>query len=283
VDPQRPMSRLRVARLLAWLGLLALGAPARADHDRVPELCRSVTSDPSYKVRLSSAVVLGKLRDKRALGALRKALGDTHYAVRAMAAQSLGQIGDAQAIPWLEAATRDPHDFVRQRAVQALQILRKPGTAPPAENVSAVRRRGGERFYVGVGGMGDKSKRAGPDMLKRMREFVVRELQQTPDVSLEIDQRGKGKKVKGFTLEGAITEIKRAQSRDYVEISCEVSYVVGVYPSRAIIMMTSGGATIQTPRGSFRSAQEHRIRVDALENAVRGAHQNLVSFLKAQK
>jgi hypothetical protein len=48
-------------------------------------------------------------------------------------------------------------------------------------------------------------------------------------------------------------------------------------------MMTSGGATIQTPRSQFRPTQERSIQVDALENAVHGAHQNLMAFLQKQK
>jgi HEAT repeat protein len=285
----RPMRGARVAGLLALL-LIALTAPgAPADRDRVPELCASVTTDPSYKVRVSAALVLGKLRDKRGVAALRKALGDEHYAVRATAAQALGAIGDPQAVPALERAAEDPNDFVRTRAKQALQLLRShsqsgaPSAAPAEPKVAAATRTGRERFYVGVGGMGDKSRRAGPELTKRMREFVVRELQRTPDVTLELGGGMQKKKLKGFTLEGAITEMKRAQSREYVEISCEVSYVIGVYPTRSIVMMTSGGATIQTPRGQFRQTQERRLQVDALENAVKGAHQNLLSFLKAQR
>jgi hypothetical protein len=47
-------------------------------------------------------------------------------------------------------------------------------------------------------------------------------------------------------------------------------------------MMTTGGATIQTPKGQFRTHQEPGIRLSALEEAVRGAHQNLLAFLKKQ-
>ncbi|MBI5482469.1 MAG: HEAT repeat domain-containing protein [Deltaproteobacteria bacterium] len=276
--------RPRLGRLLVVvLATLCAGvAGARPDYDRVPDLIQTVTTDPSYKVRVSAALVLGKLKDKRAVPALKKVLAsDGHYAVRATAAQSLGQIGDKGAIPALEKAQSDSHDFVRARAKSALQAL--TASAPPKpEPVTVAVKSGRERFYVGVGGIGDKSKRAGPDMVKRMREFVVRELESTPEVTLRLDGTGRGRKLKGFTIEGSITELKKTASRNYVEISCEVSYVVGVYPSRSIIMMTTGGATIQTPKGQFRTTQEPGLRVSALEEAVRGAHQNLLAFLKKQ-
>ena len=272
-------------RLVAATLVLGAAAVAGADYDSVPGLIETLTTDPSYKVRVSTAMVLGKMRDKRAVPALKKVLAsDGHYAVRATAAQALGQIGDKSALPALEKALGDPHTFVRSRVEAALAQLK--GTAPAAPErpapVAVVTRRGTERYYVGVGGMGDKSKRAGTDMVKRMREFVVRELEQTPGVTMRLDPTGRGKKLRGFTLDGVITEIKRANTRDFVEISCEVSYVIGVYPSRSIVMMTTGGATIQTPRGQFRPTHEKRLQVDALENAVRGAHQNLVSFLQKQ-
>jgi hypothetical protein len=274
----RPGRWLIVVVTLLCSGLSA----AAAEYDRVPDLIQTVTTDPSYKVRVSAALVLGRLKDKRAVPALKKVLaGDGHYAVRATAAQSLGQIGERGAVPALEKALTDSHQLVRTRAKTAIQALSQSGPPKPEQTPVAVKS-GRERFYVGVGGIGDKSKRAGPDMLKRMREFVVRELEQTPEVTLRIDGTGRGRKLKGFTVEGAITEIKKTSTRDYIEISCEVSYVVGLYPSRSIIMMTTGGATIQTPKRQFHAHQEPGLRVSALEEAVRGAHQNLLAFLKKQ-
>lgn len=271
------------ARLLVGLvATLCAGVAGARDYDRIPDLIHTVTSDPSYKVRVSAALVLGKLKDKRAVPALRKVLStDGHYAVRATAAQSLGHIGDKGAIPALEAAQNDSHDFVRTRAKAALQALSSSAPAK-SEPVPVAVKSGRERFYVGVGSVGDKTKRAGPEMVKRMREFVVRELEHTPEITVKLDGSGRGRKLKGFTVEGAITEVKKTTSRSYVEVSCEVSYVVGVYPSRSIVMMTTGGATIQTPKGQFRTHQEPSLRVSALEEAVRGAHQNLLAFLKKQ-
>jgi hypothetical protein len=271
-------------RVCAWrivVASLTLCGAARAagESDRVPKLIEISTTDPSYKVRVSAALVLGKLRDRRAVPALRKLLAtDKHYTVRATAAQSLGLIGDPTAIPELERARNDAHRFVRTQAEQALALLRR---APPKPVVAVPATPAPERFYVGVGGIADKSRRAGPELTRKMREFVVRELQRTPGVSLHPDPTGK-KKLRGYTLDGVITEIKRSQTREYVEISCEVSYVIGLYPKHSIIMMTSAGATVQTPRRIFRSAQERALQLEALENAVRGAHQNLVSFLQKQ-
>ena len=49
-----------------------------------------------------------------------------------------------------------------------------------------------------------------------------------------------------------------------------------------MVMMTSGGATVQAPRRGLRPESEKALQFDALEGAVQGAHENLLAFLKTQ-
>jgi len=49
-----------------------------------------------------------------------------------------------------------------------------------------------------------------------------------------------------------------------------------------MVMMTSGGATVQAPKLGYRPEKEHALQVDALEGAVQGAHQNLLAFIRSQ-
>jgi HEAT repeat protein len=79
--------------LLVTLLLLAALAPgARASG--VDELIDKLRADPDYKVRLSAALNLGKLGDRRAFGALVDALGDRDRNVRSVAAGALGKLLD---------------------------------------------------------------------------------------------------------------------------------------------------------------------------------------------
>jgi hypothetical protein len=50
----------------------------------------------------------------------------------------------------------------------------------------------------------------------------------------------------------------------------------------SILSIVSGGATVQTARGSWRLGMEAGLQEEALENAVRGAKRNLLSFLVKQ-
>jgi hypothetical protein len=215
-------------------------------------------------------VVLGKLGDPRAVPTLTTALSDENETVRGLAAKVLGDLApprDAAAIAALERRAHDPSGFVRERVAAALQSLRPTATA----------RSGGEALHVEVGGIGSKARNAPPELTQRLREFIIRELERTPGLTIE------GKPLSGFLIDSAITALSRKTTGDYVEVSCEISFVVGRLPSKGIVMMTSGGATVQTPRVGFRPESERALQVDALASAVQGAHQNLLAYLKAQR
>jgi hypothetical protein len=252
--------------LAIWM---AIGGVAQAD--RVDEVCRALTSDPSWRVRLQAAVVLGKLRDGRAVPSLLRALGDDNETVRGLSAQVLGDLGDASVIAALERAQHDSSAFVREKAQQALARLHPTSVALRG---SSSRER---KFHVEVGGIGAKSNRVSPELTQRLREFIIRELERTPNVTLE------GKPLSGFMIDSSITSVSRRLTDEWVEVTCEVSFVVGRLPSKAMVMMTSGGATVQAPRAGFRPEKERALQMDALEGAVQGANQNLLAFLKTQQ
>ena len=190
-------------------------------------------------MRLQAVVVLGKLRDPRSVPALMRALGDENETVRGLSAQVLGELG---------APTRG--DRARSRASRAIRRRscatrprrRSPSCSRP-RRIKAARR--AAALHVEVGGVGAKA-HASPELTQRLREYIIRELQRTPGLTLE------GKPLSGFLIDSSITNVSRKLTDQWVEITCEVSFVVGRLPSRAMVMMTSGGATVQAPRMGFR-------------------------------
>lgn len=252
--------------MFVYLALAA--APARAD--RIDDLCRTLTNDSSWRVRLQAALVLSKLRDPRSVPALMRALGDDNETVRGLSAQVLGDIGAESAVIVLDRARRsDSSPFVRQKANEALGKL-QPAQAQHGGGAPASR-----ALHVEVGGVGAKA-HASPELMHRLREYIIRELSRTPGLTLE------GKPLSGFLIDSSITNVSRKLTDQWVEITCEVSFVVGRLPSRAMVMMTSGGATVQAPRMGMRPDKEKALQFDALEGAVQGAHENLLAFLKTQ-
>lgn len=253
--------------LVLLIALFGIGVPRLARADRIDDLTRALTRDPSWRVRLQAAVVLGKLGDARAEPALVQALRDPNETVRGLAAQVLGELGDRRALGPLERSRRDGSPFVRERVRTALARLRPaPVAARPQPGL----------LHVEVGGIGAKVRHTPPELTKRLRELITRKLAHTPGVTLG------GAPESGFVIDSSITNLARRTDGPYVEVSCEVSLVVGRLPSKAMVMMTSGGATVQTPRVGFHASQELMMQADALEGAVQGAHENLLAFLRTQ-
>jgi HEAT repeats len=255
--------------LLQCLLLSLLAGPARAD--RVDDLSNVLVTDSSWRVRLQAAVVLGKLHDRRAVPALMRALADPVETVRGMAAQVLGDLGDQSALAALDRSRRDPSPFVRNAAASSFYRLKGAAVAaaPPPKASRGV--------HVEVGGIGAKTAAASPELKQRLREFITRELQHTPGVTLD------GAPLNGFLIDSAITSISKRSTPDGIEISCEISLIVGRLPSKAMVMMTSGGASVQAPKAGFSPEREKAVQVDVLEGAVHSAHENLLAFLKTQE
>jgi hypothetical protein len=262
---------VRRARTALALALLAVVAAAPARADRVDDLGRTLVSDPSWRVRLQAVVVLGKIGDRRAVPSLIQAISDSNETVRGLAAQVLGDLGGEDAQPALaRAASADSSGFVREKALASLRKLRPESSSPGGGGGSGT-------LHIEIGGIGSKAPNTPPELMRNLRELLTQELGHTPGVSLE----GGGRT--GFVVDTSITSLTKHVSGPVVEISCEVAFTVGKLPSKAIVMMTSGGATVQASKASFRPAYEVSLQKDALAGAVKGAHENLVSFLRTQQ
>jgi hypothetical protein len=254
-----------------------------ADHGEHFAKLERATKDPSWRVRLQAAYVLA--RQKSALGAplLENLLGDENDAVREVAAASLGELSSldgsalAHARAALERATRDRSAGVRARAEAALAKLGEGSRSSGSTTASSVPSPRSSGVPVVIGGIGAKAKNVPPDMTRRLRDLLVREFSATPELSIN------GSPVRGFLIDSSITALNRHISHDFVEVDCEISVVVGRLPSKAIVMMTSGGATVQEPRSDFRAERDASLEADALEGAVKGAHENLLTYLRRQR
>lgn len=252
------------ARALLVLLLLGLMAPA-GRADRTDDLVKAL-GDPSWRVRLQAVVVLGKLRDKRALGPLVHALSDPDENVRSVAVQAVVDLGERDALKAIERLRSDPSSLVRQRVTVAIAKLQAP---PPSLAPK-------KQVFVSIGGIGSKAKKTPPEMTSRLRDLITRELEKSPGVTLE------GKPLSGFSIDSSITVLNKKVTNEWIEYTCEISLIVGRLPEKSMVMMTSGGATVQAPRVGMKPEVEAGMQFDALEGAVKGAHQNLLAFIKAQ-
>jgi len=238
--------------------------------------------DPSYKVRVQAALVLGKLNDKRAVPALIQALHDENETVRGVAATSLGRIGDKSSANALQAsASSDASEFVRSQARKALELVANGAggamvAAPP---------KAGARFYVAIdfsnGGKG------GPEYGKLVREALAKELQKLPTVTLSVAGSGKpsrdilaAKHLQGFVVDGTIQRLSATPAGGQQNIDCDLKAFVATFPERSIKMMTQEGASLQTGTGPSEEASGKR---DCLVAAIEAVRDDVDKFLRTQQ
>jgi hypothetical protein len=273
VMPTRSLRALLVALLLL--------AAARAHADRIDVLTRALMQDPSYKVRVQAALVLGKLADRRAVPALLQALHDENETVRGVAATSLGRIGDQSAANALMvASTSDSSQFVRAQARKALDLV-AGGGAPPAPAARA-----GARFYVAIGFQ--SGGRAAPaEYANLVRESLTKELQKVSSVTLSVPGGGgdpskallASHHLTGFIVDGQIQRLSSTAAGGQRQIDCDLKAFIATWPDRSIRAMTQEGASLQTGSGPSEESSGKR---DCLVAAVEAVRDDVEKFLRTQ-
>ncbi len=120
-----------------WLGQYAIDALISVGSPAVEELIAVLSKSLDPIVRRRAALILGGIRDLRALEPLTEALQDDPVGwVRECAAKGLGQLSTRQAVPALQLAYReDPDRDVRYAARTALEQL---GVESHANNGRAI-------------------------------------------------------------------------------------------------------------------------------------------------
>jgi HEAT repeat protein len=270
--PRRPLCSLLFA------ALLALAAdPARAQAPQIEDVEDSLLHDPSYKVRVDAALVLGKLHQQRSVPALAAATKDAHPAVRASAVRSLGLIAAPTARDAITLALHDPVPAVRRTAREALRSLGDLDDTTPREAGDPGIRRRPPKLAIEVKPVGDPQHQAGPVLRSHMRDFLVEQLRPLGDVSA--DERLAGGPTTSYAVDGVIKHLVVTRGGPDVEVTCAVQLIVMRQPGNALFLLTSGEGRVQKPRRQFRPQLQASMELEAVEVAVRGASEDLISQL----
>ncbi len=270
--------RLLVTLLAAELTFGAVGATAArgAREARIEDVEDSLGHDQSFKVRVEAALILGRLHQVRSVPVLIGALRDPQPGVRAAAADALGQIGSPLPRDALVAALRDPEAPVRRAARAALRRLGGADDAFPREPGEAgIRPHAAAKPSFEVKAVGDPDHRAGAALRSHMRDFLVDQLRPFGEIEPG-DHRGT------YAIDGVIKSLSQDTTRRDVEVKCAVQLVVSRQPSGGVFLLTSGEATVQKPKVQWKPQLRPSMELEALEAAVRGASEDLVSRLARQ-
>jgi hypothetical protein len=254
-----------VAVILTMAVLLVASA---AWAGKVEDLSRSLLIDPSFKVRVQAALLLGKLGDKTGTDALIKALNDENKSVRAMAAQSLGKLGGPAATGALRALLqREQDSFVTTQAKLALSTLEDQ------ENKD-------RKVFVTIGPFSGGVKLADSNILGLLKAALTQSLQKIPQVTFKADApaKGRGKSpLAGFLIDGNVSRLEEKFGEG--ETSCEIKLMVARWPSKSIILWTSAGAAVQAGR---RESDKVTARRECIEATAGQLGESLMEFFRSQ-
>ena len=258
---------------------------ARADKDKVTRLAETLSTSKHHKARIGAAVSLGRLKDERALEPLVKALDDENNIVRAVAAAALGRLGDKRALPALKKATKDDDELVRKRATEAVADIRsatdkkkEAGFGDDAHAVEAT-----PELYVVVKSAQDKSAGSENDSVrteraKTLKKLMLKELKKSAKVTTSSKQ-AKKHSLETSNIDISITEFTSDTVGKYVEIECTIRIALSDENDKMLSFLT-GGAKVQVPKKTFNRQYLPQLREEALENAVKGIHQDLIQHLQ---
>ena len=261
------------------LGFVLLWWANDVRADRIDRLISILSTSQSYKVRLQAAVSLGRLKDRRSVPALSRALRDQQFTVRAVAAAALGQIGDPSALRALKRQQRrETKIFVRGQLAKAIRILESLDDTKDGGRV--LLKIGRFRNETGVGGAG-----LGDVLAESLRRVFSR------DTSITVPSRGTtispaqlaSRRMRGFVLDGAIVKLEERPSGRDITLSCKVRVVLSTFPGNSMKAFYNGGASVAVRSGTLNNAVRRQLYRDLLGGAAEGAHQNITrSFLRNQ-
>ena len=261
---------------------LWLAAPAWS-ADAVEKLVQEINGSESFKVRVSAAALLARLKDARAFQALgRAAVSDPHPLVRMTAIRMLSKnpggtsVSAQQARLALGRAQHDRDPTVRRQATVAMAELERGLAAAVVRSTPVGRAGPGGAMEVVIGSMGDRTGHASKAFRERMRAEIRILLGREPSVRLAYAV-GPGS---AFLVDGTIAKLSFATAATDVEAACGVELVVS-RPPRGIVTVATGEAVVQKPRNIYRPQMREQLEAEALEHAVRSAHENLSRFLAA--
>jgi len=297
--------RIAFARTIALVGLvLALLLHARpALADDIDDLTKGMSSS-SEKARLSAAVSLARLEDRRALKPMVAALHDPSPKVRAVAAAGLGKLKHKASFAALKNASQDDTDAtVRSTAREAAIAVAKandmmdalppppPGSEPVATKSRHTRGFGHSPhavearpdLYVLVKSSSDDSPGSNDKATRKsdaeiVKQALVDSFKAAPQVTLAAaDAQRWGLDPRAIDL--SVTKLEVTRDGGLVEVAAELRLAISDENGK-MLSFVSGGAKVQVPAGKFNPRFLPSFRKQALEGALQGLFDKLLDHLR---
>jgi hypothetical protein len=190
-------------------------------------------------------------------------------------------------------ARKDKHTFVRKRATAALRRLRRSHlpSGPRDWSIPPPKR---SRFYLALGSMSSSRRhRIHKTYRRRMKEVFWSRFAQSKRVTLGLSSDKvpasflKKHKLKAFEIDASLVSLRSRRRGRKRRVRAKVRVTLVRYPKMSIVMITTGeaAATQKMPGGLSRKESRvfyHRLKLEAIDSAVRSAAKNVLTYLKRQ-
>jgi hypothetical protein len=254
------------------LAIVVVATPVRAGDLSVPK--REIVSATDFRVRMASALALGRSRDPSVRPLLEQALSDPNAAVRTAAAAALGALGDAAAVPALERArAHEPSASARAQMDSTIASLSRVTTFH------------GVKLVVQIGTMRNSTRVRGADVAEVLRSAATARTRSMRHVAVAspsdsaILARAATHHVPVVLLDGNVTRLTQSAHSNVVTCQAEVEFVVRKIPEQTLRSTLSGSAAAMgsgtTSARGVASLQDQAIG-GAVESALRNADRGLL-------
>jgi hypothetical protein len=232
-------------------------------------------ADPSFKVRLQAAILIGKRKLTTAAEPLRKSLTDEHETVRAAAALSLGKLGDQASRSGLVAMLGQDNQLVPEAAEKALIMLDQA--------------RGKPRYLLSID---PPTAAAGvPTALApRVRELLLSKLRPRPELELSsgeekvlqgdrLDEHLKKRELAGILLQPRLAKLQAKRKGNTTTVSCTINVMVTTLVRKRMEFSGAGEADAEVEGPEPSGSDREEIDKALLEAATGAAGDQVLSFL----
>jgi hypothetical protein len=251
---------------------VAAAAPALAQDLSIPR--RDITTATDFRVRMASALALGRSRDPSVRPLLEQALSDSNAAVRTAAAAALGVIGDGDAVPALERAkSHEVSDSARAQMETTINNLKRSTTLV------------GVQLVVQMGTMRNATTMRGTDVADVLRSAAMSRARNMQNIAVAqpsdsaMVARAAAAHVPVILMDGNVTKLTQSANGSNVTCQAEVEFVVRKIPDQSLRSTLQGSAAAMgsgtTSVRGMMSLQDQAIG-GAVESALRNADQGLV-------
>jgi hypothetical protein len=261
--------------LILCLLLLPAGAPpvaAQGSSDRLVQALR----DPSFKMRLQAAILIGKRKLVRAAPALRDALDDDHDAVRAAAAVSLGKMGDQDARGRVVRLLRHDNSLVARAAEKSLILLDKA--------------KGGAAKYLVAIDKPKAPKQVSRSHLVRLIKAMKDKIKQNPQVIFSAGEEKvlkksklkthlKKRKLTGILIQPKLSRLRAKEQHGNTVVDGKVSVMVVTLVRKRMEFSAGGEADAWVEDTNITESDREELETAVVQSCAEAAAEQVYDYL----